>query len=123
MHVLAGKYSLVAMVEEEQCEELLLLMKLLSHLSSKNNLNFGPVEAASPGEVEAVDVVISGLSTILPLMTEETLKVSQCSGVVVRWSLLSALTTTSLKHNYNHHYHYYCYYPLQFCLDYHLRTP
>ena len=65
-------------MEEEQCEDLLLFMKLLSHLTAKNYLDFGPVESASPGKVkvEVVDVVMSGMGMVLPLITEEILKVS-----------------------------------------------
>ena len=36
-----GKYSRVALAEEEQCEDLLLFMRILTHLTSKDFLDFG----------------------------------------------------------------------------------
>ena len=67
------------MTEEEQCEDLLLFLKLLSHLTTKDYLNFAPdddsAEEASLCKVEPVDVMVTGVSIVLPLMSEETLKV------------------------------------------------
>ena len=70
----AGKYSGKCVVEEEQCEDLTLFLKLLSHLTAKDYLSFVPVEEGE-GTVEPVDVVVTGINTVLPLMSEETLKV------------------------------------------------
>lgn len=73
----AGKYSKLSVTEEEQCEDLLLFLKLLSHLTTKDYLNFAPDdESAGPAvKVEPVDVVVTGINIVLPLMSEETLKV------------------------------------------------
>lgn len=92
----AGKYSKASLVEEEQCEDLLLFMKLLSYLTTKSYCDFGPVETAGPREaiVEAVDVVMSGINTVLPLITDETLKVSTM--------------VYSHYHNHHHNYDHYC---------------
>ncbi len=73
-----GKYSKLSLQEEEQCDDLLLFLKLLSHLTSKDFLNFGPVEEQTDpllSAVKPVDVVVSGMNIVLPLMSEETLKV------------------------------------------------
>ena len=73
-----GKYSKVCLTEEEQCEDLLLFLKLLSHLTTKDYLNFAPDDsnsAESQWKVEPVDVMVTGVSIVLPLMSEETLKV------------------------------------------------
>ena len=65
------------MAEEEQCEDLVLFLKLLSHLTTKDYLSFVPLEDSSSdqGKVEPVDVVVTGINIVLPLMSEETLKV------------------------------------------------
>ena len=39
--VAPGKYSRVALAEEEQCEDLLLFMRMLTHLTTKDFLDFG----------------------------------------------------------------------------------
>ena len=74
---LAGKYSKLGLAEEEQCEDLLLFMKLLSHLTTKDFLDFAPKETTRSDlpDVKPVDVVVTGISIVLPLMSEETLKV------------------------------------------------
>ena len=40
-NVTPGKYSSVALAEEEQCEDLLLFMRMLTHLTTKDFLDFG----------------------------------------------------------------------------------
>ena len=74
--IFIGKYSKLALVEEEQCEDLLLFMKLLTHLTTKDYLDFGPINDVVSPKVKSVDVVVTGISIVLPLMSEETLKVS-----------------------------------------------
>lgn len=69
-----GKYKRGSLAEEEQCEDLLLFMKMLYNLTTKDFLDFGGVDDSEVG-VASVDVVISGVSIILPLMNEELLKV------------------------------------------------
>ena len=44
-----GKYSTVAMEEEQQCEDLLLFMKMMTHLTIKDYVDFG---AKGDGETE-----------------------------------------------------------------------
>lgn len=70
----AGKYSKLCLTEEEQCEDMMLFLKLLSHLTSKDYLDFAP--SVGRGTVEPVDVVVTGITIVLPLMSEETLKVT-----------------------------------------------
>ena len=55
----------------------MLFLKLLSHLTTKDYLSFVPLsDEGSEGEkVEPVDVVVTGINIVLPLMSEETLKV------------------------------------------------
>lgn len=73
----AGKYSKLCLTEEEQCEDMMLFLKLLSHLTSKDYLDFAPNSASvGRGTVEPVDVVVTGITIVLPLMSEETLKVT-----------------------------------------------
>ena len=75
-----GKYTSSSFIEEEQCEDLLLFMKLLSHLTTKDYLNFAPdddSQSDSVDKVEPVDVVVVGICTVLPLISEETLKVNK----------------------------------------------
>lgn len=62
------------MAEDETCEDLILFMKMLFHLTTKDFLDFGDVSSQEIG-VEPVDVVITGIQIIIPLMTEEILKV------------------------------------------------
>ena len=49
-------------------------MKMLSHLTTKDFLDFGGVSSQEVG-VSPADVVITGIQIIIPLMTEEILKV------------------------------------------------
>jgi hypothetical protein len=67
----AGKYRQLSVDEEEQCEDLLQFMKMMTHLTIKDYVDFGDSDAIA---VKPVDVVITGLNTILPLMSEEILK-------------------------------------------------
>ncbi|EDO32428.1 predicted protein [Nematostella vectensis] len=78
-----GKHSLSSLVEEEQFYDLLLLMKLLSHMLTQDILNLGPDVIAflcavliSDGteKISAGDVTLYGLNIILPLITVELLK-------------------------------------------------
>ena len=69
-----GKYKRGGFAEEETCEDLILFMKMLSHLTTKDFLDFGGVSSQEVG-VSPADVVITGIQIIIPLMTEEILKV------------------------------------------------
>ena len=86
----SGKYTRLALAEEEQCEDLVLFMKLLYNLTAKDYIDFSSSESSSSSSsggggggseapvvqrVQPVDVVVTGISIILPLMTEELLKV------------------------------------------------
>ncbi|CAI8005530.1 Exportin-4 [Geodia barretti] len=65
-----GKYRRtgLGLDEEESCEDLLQFLKMMTHLTVKDYIDFD-------GEsVKPVDVVVAGLNTILPLMTNEILK-------------------------------------------------
>ncbi|XP_020912207.1 exportin-4 [Exaiptasia diaphana] len=65
-----GKHSYSSLVEEEQYSDLYLLMKLLSHILSKDILDFAEEE----GHTSAADVTIYGLNIIMPLISTEILK-------------------------------------------------
>lgn len=59
-------------------------MKILSNLTSKDYVDFGSEQSPSSNDhhhhhhqVQPVDVVVAGISVLLPLMTEELLKVSE----------------------------------------------
>ncbi|EDO28766.1 predicted protein [Nematostella vectensis] len=67
-----GKHSLSSLVEEEQFYDLLLLMKLLSHMLAQDILNLGPDDGTE--KISAGDVTLYGLNIILPLITVELLK-------------------------------------------------
>ncbi|XP_020623322.1 exportin-4-like [Orbicella faveolata] len=65
-----GKVSEEALTEEEQLNDLLLLIKLLTNLLSKDILNFGSEDQ----KVSAPDVALYGLHVVIPLMSSEVLK-------------------------------------------------
>ncbi len=62
------------MAEDETCEDLILFMTMLFHLTTKDFLDFGGVSSQEIG-VAPADIVIMGIQIIIPLMTEEILKV------------------------------------------------
>lgn len=66
-----GKISEESLAEEEQLNDLLLLIKLLSSLLSKDSLDFGSGEDQ---KVTPSDVAFYGLHIIIPLMSPEVLK-------------------------------------------------
>ena len=90
-----SKYSRAAGIEEEeQCDDLLHFLKMMTHLTIKDYVDFGDsgrcvcvyvcvcvcvmhicMCVSDALVVKPVDVVITGLNAILPLMTEEILKV------------------------------------------------
>ncbi|KAL5457573.1 hypothetical protein EMCRGX_G034844 [Ephydatia muelleri] len=66
-----SRFTRIVLSEEEQCDDLLLFMKLLSHLTTKDYLNFAEQDSNS---IQPIDVVLAGLSIILPLMKENLLQ-------------------------------------------------
>ncbi|XP_060554653.1 exportin-4-like [Ruditapes philippinarum] len=63
--------------EEERYSDILLVMELLTNLLSKDFVDFGEPDENSTSEdssVTAVNVVLFGLNTIIPLMTEDLLR-------------------------------------------------
>ena len=68
----SGKYTKAALAEEEQCEDLLIFMRMLAHLTTKDYLDFGE---STSNAVQPVDVIITGIGIVLPLLNEEILKV------------------------------------------------
>lgn len=76
------------MAEEETCDDLLLFMKMLSHLTTKDFLDFGGVSGQEVG-VSPADVVITGVQIIIPLMTEDILKVRNRFAVSAKWYQLA----------------------------------
>ncbi len=65
------------MKEENQCEDLLLFMKLLSFLTTKDYMDMAPQEDEGEGPgVESLEVVMAGIRIVLSIITEDLLKVS-----------------------------------------------
>lgn len=69
----AGKYSKVAIVEEEQCEDLLLFVELLGHHAM--NVEEMGEQRIPDSNVQIVDVLLNGVCLLLSLVNEELLKV------------------------------------------------
>lgn len=73
-----GKKSVLGDAEEESYADLLALLQLLSHLVSKDFIDFSDhtAEQAEVDHASSVvsDVVFSGLSRVIPLMTEQLLQ-------------------------------------------------
>eukprot|EP00124_Ichthyophonus_hoferi_P002300 Ihof_evm3s151 gene=Ihof_evmTU3s151 len=57
--------------EEEQYEDLLLFLRLLTNLLSRDILEFGYSGPGQDNTVKSADVVLYGLTIIMPLMTEK----------------------------------------------------
>ncbi|RHY25366.1 hypothetical protein DYB32_008368, partial [Aphanomyces invadans] len=66
-----------ATTEEEQFEDILMLLTLLSHLVAKDVIDFADDSANSAGVV--ADVVFSGLNQVIPLMTHDLLQYPKLS--------------------------------------------
>ncbi|XP_013778949.1 exportin-4-like [Limulus polyphemus] len=72
-----GKISHEASAEEEQYQDILVLMQLLTDLLSKDFVDFSPFNPSQEEEessVSAADVALYGLNIIMPLMNAELLK-------------------------------------------------
>ena len=69
----AGKYGKQAIVEEEQCEDLLLFVELLGHHATM--LEEAGEEQVPGSSVQLVDVLLSGTCLLLTFVNEELLKV------------------------------------------------
>ena len=77
-----GRVSFVTNAEEESFQDLFQLMTLLSHLISKDFIDFAEEEQRPPPHLESsnappvavADVVFFGLGIVIPLMTEKLLE-------------------------------------------------
>jgi len=71
-----GRISALHSSEDESYQEILLLIRLLTHILSKDYVDFSDLDAENKGVVmlNAVDAVFHGLYIIIPLMTAELLK-------------------------------------------------
>uniref|UniRef100_T1IU44 Exportin-4 n=1 Tax=Strigamia maritima TaxID=126957 RepID=T1IU44_STRMM len=71
-----GKQSISTTEEEDQYEDILLLMELLTNLLSKEFLDFSPYEPEENDRsvVSAADVTLYGLNILMPMMNAELLK-------------------------------------------------
>lgn len=70
------RVSLEATGEEDRLQDLMLLLKLMNHLLSKNFLDFGgdsPTGDANQIQIDTAEVVVYGLESILPLITPDLL--------------------------------------------------
>ena len=76
----AGKYSKLSIVEEEQCEDLLLFVELLGHHATM--LEEAGEEQVPGSSIQLVDVLLNGTCLLLTFVNEELLKV-QCAVLVV----------------------------------------
>ncbi|CAH0493960.1 unnamed protein product [Peronospora farinosa] len=81
-----GKKSMLGDAEEENYVDLLALLTLLSHLVSKDFIDFSENATTKQEHADAscassvvADVVFSGLSQVIPLMTEQLLAYSNLS--------------------------------------------
>jgi hypothetical protein len=79
-----GKYSSSSIEEEEMLQDLLLFMQLLINLLSRDLLDFSETEETglyaeavvhgTPDHTSAIDIVLYGLSIVLPLMNIDMLR-------------------------------------------------
>ncbi|XP_052239002.1 exportin-4-like isoform X2 [Dreissena polymorpha] len=62
--------------EEDRYNDILLVMEMLTNLLSKDFVDFGDKDEniPSPQAVSPIDVVLYGLNTVIPLMTEDLLR-------------------------------------------------
>lgn len=77
-HNIARRIAEINDDEEDKCYDLLLLMELLTHLLSKDFIDFsgpdGESSQSPASHVSAAAVVLVGLNIIIPLMSSELLK-------------------------------------------------
>ena len=71
--VIAGKYSKLALVEEEQCEDLLLFVELLDHHTAI--LEEVGDQLIPESKEQLVAVLVDGVCLLLSFVNEEMLKV------------------------------------------------
>lgn len=69
----AGKYSKLAIVEEEQCEDLLLFVELIGHHTTMME-EFGDRQRPE-NNVQLTEVILNGVCLLLSFVNEELLKV------------------------------------------------
>ncbi|GAB1298949.1 Exportin-4 [Apodemus speciosus] len=95
-----GRQRIDVTAEEEQYQDLLLIMELLTNLLSKEFIDFSDTDEVfrghEPGQaagrsVSAADVVLYGVNLILPLMSQDLLKKPRMSSEVCQLCL-EALT-------------------------------
>lgn len=67
-----GKVSIEALTEEEQLNDLLVLMKLLTNLLSRDVFDLNTVDSKTQ-KLSAADVALYGLHVIIPLMSSDVL--------------------------------------------------
>lgn len=70
------RVSLEGTGEEDRLQDLMLLLKLMNHLLSKNFLDFGgdsPTSSEQQMHIDTAEVVVYGLESILPLITPDLL--------------------------------------------------
>ncbi|EDV24587.1 uncharacterized protein TRIADDRAFT_56536 [Trichoplax adhaerens] len=74
-----GRFNDTVLAEEEKFTDLCLILQLLSHVTSKDYLDFSKteikVDAGQDDAISVIDVVLSGLNFIIPLMNENLLKI------------------------------------------------
>lgn len=71
------RVSLEATGEEDRLQDLMLLLQLMNHLLSKNFMDFGSdspsSDSANQIQIDAAEVVVYGLESILPLISPDLL--------------------------------------------------
>ena len=70
----SGKYSKLAIVEEEQCEDLLLFVELLGHHTTMLE-EMGERRQVPENSVQLSDVILNGVCLLLSFVNGELLKV------------------------------------------------
>ena len=73
MFAIAGKYSKLALVEDEQCEELLLFVELLDHHIAI--LEEVGDQLVTESKEQVVALLVDGVCLLLSFVNEELLKV------------------------------------------------
>ena len=70
-----GKHSIHTHEEEEQFTDLLLLMKMMTNILSKDFLEFVSSDNDGNNKLSSADLTLYGLNIVIPLMSTEILKV------------------------------------------------
>ena len=83
MFEISGRHTSSSLAEEEQFSDLLLLMKMLTNILSKDFIEFITSSDAGTDKVSAADLTLYGLNIVIPLMSSEILKVCNIFNPVV----------------------------------------